>query len=243
MSELAPYIVIVFAVVLYLWERYRPAHNRQRVGRAHWYMRSLSITALNFMLFWLVDYFIQHNAGGFNIFDLRATLSPFAGALVGYFVFTFVVYWWHRARHSSSFLWRWFHQLHHSPTRIEALTAYYIHPFDLLANLVISHSIVFIFLGLSLEGAAWYTVLTGVAGFMIHANIRLPRWVGFVFQTPEMHRLHHKLDHHGHNYSDIVLWDWLFGTYHNPKKNIEYCGFKNQAERHWLRILIGKVYE
>ncbi|PCK06900.1 MAG: desaturase [Alteromonadaceae bacterium] len=243
MSELAPFIVILSAVMLYLGERYWPAHDRQKPTRVGWYLRSLSITALNFVLFLVVDSLIHRYATDLAMFDFGNTLSPIAGASLGYFIFTFVVYWWHRARHRFAFLWKWFHQLHHSPTRIETLTAYYIHPFDLMANLIISHSIVFILLGLNLEGAGWYTVFTGIAGFLIHANIRLPRWVGFVFQTPEMHRLHHKSDHHAHNYSDIVIWDVLFGTYQNPKQDIKQCGFKHQTETHWLRMLVGKIYE
>src|SRR5262245_50747263 len=42
-------------------------------------------------------------------------LGLVGGALAGYVVLTFVYYWWHRARHAVPFLWRWFHQVHHSP--------------------------------------------------------------------------------------------------------------------------------
>src|SRR5882762_8181590 len=61
-------------------------------------------------------------------------LGPTGGALLGYLAITFVYYWWHRWRHQSDFLWRWLHQLHHSPQRIEVLAAFYKHPFELLAN-------------------------------------------------------------------------------------------------------------
>lgn len=243
MSYLPPLIVVLTGLALYLWERHSPAHDRQKQGRTGWYLRALCINVLNIGLFFVVDYLIQRFHHPVALLHLGNSLAPMVGALLGYFVFTFIVYWWHRARHHYAFLWKWFHQLHHSPTRIETLTAYYIHPLDLIANLIISHTIVFVLLGLSIEGAAWYTVFTGIAGFVIHANIKLPRAVGYVFQTPEMHRLHHKSNHHAHNYSDIVFWDMLFGTYQNPTQPITQCGFQSNSERHWLGMLIGRLYK
>jgi len=108
-------------------------------------------------------------------------------------------------------------------------------------NLIISNTIMFIVLGLNFEGAAWYTLITGFAEFFIHGNIRVSRWVGYVFQTPEMHLLHHKSNHHAHNYSDIVCWDMLFGTYHNPKEPIIDCGFDEQEEKRVVAMLFGKI--
>lgn len=238
MPELSLIALYTFAALLLLWERCKPAH--QRVNRPGWYLRAALINGINFLVFLVVD---QLWAGPWRVATgggLVSTMNPLMGALIGYFIFTFVVYWWHRLRHSSAVCWQVFHQLHHSPARIEALTAYYIHPFDLMANLLISNSIVFLLLGLNMQGAAWYTLITGAAGFLIHANIRMPRAVGWVFQTPEMHRLHHESDVHACNYSDIVCWDMLFGTYKNPKSDIDHCGFTASRERQWLAMLIGK---
>src|ERR1044072_4851092 len=44
--------------------------------------------------------------------------------LVGWFIGTFVFYWWHRLRHRDG-VWRIFRQVHHSPARIEILTSFY----------------------------------------------------------------------------------------------------------------------
>jgi hypothetical protein len=44
---------------------------------------------------------------------------------MAYFVATFVFYWWHRWRHESAVLWRGFHQIHHSPQRLEVITSFY----------------------------------------------------------------------------------------------------------------------
>jgi len=231
-------LLYAITAILFIWEQMRPAHKDKR--SVNWYARALLMNLMQLGVFFLIDSFWSVQDGRFMLFSLQDSVSPFVGALIAYFVFTFVIYWWHRARHGNEFIWRVFHQLHHSPKRIETLTSYYIHPLDMTATLFISNVIVYVLLGLSFESAGWYTLITGLAGFFIHANISVPRWVGFVFQTPAMHRLHHKSNHHAHNYSDIVCWDMLFGTYSNPKQHVEDCGFDELREKQLLPMLFGK---
>ena len=59
-------------------------------------------------------------------------------ALASYLAITFVYYWWHRWRHEVPLLWRWLHQLHHSPQRIELVTSFYKHPFEIVLNALLS---------------------------------------------------------------------------------------------------------
>ena len=61
-----------------------------------------------------------------------------------------------------------------------------------------------------------YTLCTALGEFFYHTNVRTPQWIGYIFQRPEMHRIHHEYQKHAHNYGDIVWWDMLFGTYRNP---------------------------
>jgi len=238
MIELALPLLYAIAAILLLLEHLFPAHSSKTSWS--WYLRGGLINGLLLAVYIGFDFFWSGTSAANSIFSLPESIPDYAAAMLAYFIFTFVVYWWHRLRHHSAFIWRIFHQLHHSPKRIQTITAYYIHPFDLIANLIISNSIMFILLGLNLEAAAWYTLITGTAGFLIHANIRLPRQVGYVFQTPEMHRLHHKSGHHAHNYSDIVIWDMLFGTYCNPKKPINSCGFDETHEKKVVPMLFGQ---
>jgi sterol desaturase/sphingolipid hydroxylase (fatty acid hydroxylase superfamily) len=236
-NELPIIVVLLGLGALVTVERWRPAHPC--TPRRGWYARAALVNGLNVAVFFPFDGLISHFGLRVSVFDL-SHLPPFAGACAAYLVFTFVVYWWHRLRHHNKYFWRYFHQLHHSPGRIESLTAYYIHPLDMIANLTISNVIVFYILGLTIESAGWYTVITGLAGLLIHANIRMPRAVGYVFQTPEMHRLHHKSDHHASNYSDIVWWDMLFGTYQNPITEIADCGFSEDSKTQLMRMLAGR---
>ena len=231
-----PLVLLIGACLIALEHRF-PAHPLQ--SEPEWYVRAVVVNAVQLLVVASVGHVWDHWDDRWSL-DLMSGAPPLAGACVGYFIFTFAIYWWHRARHASNFLWRVFHQFHHSPKRIQTLTAYYIHPLDMFVGLTISNLILFPLLGVNVEAAAWYTLVTGFAGFFIHANLRVPRAVGYVFQTPEMHRLHHKRGHHAHNYSDIVWWDMLFGTYLNPREDIETCGFDEHTERAVAPLLLGR---
>ena len=50
-----------------------------------------------------------------------------------------------------------------------------------------------------------------------HANVRTPRWLGYFVQRPESHSLHHERGVHRDNYSDLPVFDMLFGTFRNPR--------------------------
>lgn len=128
-------------------------------------------------------------------------------------------------RHEIGFLWRWFHQVHHSPQRIEIITSFYKHPFEMIINSVMSSFILFVIMGLNAEAASIAIFITGIAEFFYHWNIKTPYWLGFIFQRPESHCIHHKENWHRNNFSDLPLWDMLFGTFYNPKTFEDRCGF------------------
>jgi sterol desaturase/sphingolipid hydroxylase (fatty acid hydroxylase superfamily) len=172
-----------------------------------------------------------------SVFHLSRDLSPLAGGLIGYFIATFVFYWWHRWRHEIDTLWRLFHQIHHSPQRIELITSFYKHPGEMVMNSLIGSLLVYTLLGLSLEGGAIYTACCALGEFFYHTNVRTPRWIGYIFQRPEMHRIHHQYGRHRNNYGDIVWWDMLFGTYDNPALFTATCGFDPEREEMLGRML------
>ncbi|PCE22444.1 desaturase [Paraburkholderia acidicola] len=166
-----------------------------------------------------------------SLFHLSAHLPPVAAGLLAYFIATFVFYWWHRWRHEYDLLWRVFHQIHHSAQRLEVITSFYKHPGEMVVNSVIGSVLVYTLLGMSPEAGAIYTLCTAVGEFFYHTNCRTPRWVGYVFQRPEMHRIHHEYAHHKNNYGDITWWDMMFGTYENPPAWDGVCGFDTEKEQ------------
>jgi hypothetical protein len=110
-------------------------------------------------------------------------LDQVVGSLIAYFIATFVFYWWHRWRHESNFLWRGFHQIHHSPLRIEVITSFYKHPVEMVVNSVIGSLLVYTLLGLSPAAGAVYTLCTALGEFFYHTSVRTPRWAGFIIST------------------------------------------------------------
>jgi sterol desaturase/sphingolipid hydroxylase (fatty acid hydroxylase superfamily) len=82
-----------------------------------------------------------------------------------------------------------------------------------------------------------YTLCTALGEFFYHTSVRTPRWIGWFFQRPEMHRVHHQYGRHRNNYGDIVWWDWLFGTYENPARFDDRCGFDPEKEERLPEML------
>jgi sterol desaturase/sphingolipid hydroxylase (fatty acid hydroxylase superfamily) len=190
-----------------------------------WPLRVIAVNLLQLGVVLLAGVTWEKWLTSWSAFHLSGHVSPAVGGLIGYFCATFVFYWWHRWRHEVDILWRLFHQIHHSPQRIELITSFYKHPGEMIANSLIGSVLVYTVLGLSLEGGAVYTACCALGEFFYHTNVRTPRWVGYFFQRPEMHRIHHQHDRHRNNYGDIVWWDMLFGTYENPALFTKTCGF------------------
>nr|MCH9764589.1 sterol desaturase family protein [Alphaproteobacteria bacterium] len=82
--------------------------------------------------------------------------------------------------------------------------------------------------------------LTGLAELFYHWNIKTPYWLGFVVQRPESHCVHHQMGWHAQNYSDLPIWDMLFGTFHNPRTFDRSCGFEGNKELQLGEMLLGE---
>lgn len=173
-----------------------------------------------------------------SLLQISKIFSPITAGVIAYFIATFIFYWWHRWRHEYHVLWLFFHQIHHSPQRLEVITSFYKHPGEMILNAIIGSLLVYTLLGLSPEAGGIYTFCTAIGEFFYHTNVKTPRWVGFFFQRPEMHRIHHQYGRHKNNYGDITWWDMLFGTYENPKEWIHSCGFDNAKEQQLFPMMI-----
>ena len=114
----------------------------------------------------------------------------------------------------------------------------YSHPFELMIVTTIT-PITALVLGVT-PGAA---MLAGYVGFAIglfeHLDVRTPAWVGYIFQRPEQHSLHHERGIHAYNYG-LPLWDLAFGTYRNPRTFSAHTGFWDGASARTLSMLLGR---
>ena len=230
-------LVTSFAVfaACFVLERVIPGWPLPRVRK--WPLRVLLINGAQLAVVLLAGISWGRWLSSASVFHLSQRVGNVSAGLIAYFIATFIFYWWHRMRHESDFLWRIFHQIHHSAQRLEVITSFYKHPLEMVVNSVIGSLLVYTLLGLSLEAAAVYTLCTALGEFFYHANVRTPYWVGWFFQRPEMHRIHHEYGHHKNNYGDITWWDMLFGTYENPKTWNGRCGYEDEREQRLVDML------
>ena len=73
-------------------------------------------------------------------------------------------------------------------------------------------------------------------------NIKTPQWMGYFFQRPEAHRIHHlrnKRDH-SKNYGDLPIWDILGGTFENPPRMDRPTGFPPEVENRVVEMIFGR---
>ena len=131
----------------------------------------------------------------------------------------FFRYWYHRWMHEVPFMWRW-HAVHHSVERLYWLNGIRSHPLELLVQTLI-WAIPLALLQPGPEVAMMGVLMSLSIGVFQHANIdaKLGYWE-YIFSIGDNHRYHHyNTDGIGDsNYGgDFILWDILFGTFHNPK--------------------------
>jgi sterol desaturase/sphingolipid hydroxylase (fatty acid hydroxylase superfamily) len=87
-------------------------------------------------------------------------------------------------------------------------------------------------------------VLHYVLAIFQHANIKTPQWLGFIIQRPESHSIHHQKGVHAFNYSDLPIFDILFGTFRNPKEFIQEIGFYDGCSTKMKELLSFKdIYQ
>ena len=98
---------------------------------------------------------------------------------------------------------------------------------------------VFTAAGASAVAAAWALLFTGLFELFLHADLHTPRWLGWIVQRPEMHRVHHAHGHHAQNYG-LPIWDALFGTLDNPREWPDRCGFDEDKSAQVHAMLMGR---
>ncbi len=229
-------LIFIVAAVFMAWECLFPGRELPR--SPGWYLRAASLNATQLGIVVLGGYTWSQWVQGLSLFHIDGCIPVVLQGFICWFVGTFFFYWWHRARHSIDLFWRVFHQIHHSASRIETLTAFYKHPLEIAVNSVLSTVVIFILLGASVEAAPWYSFFAALGEFYYHANLRTPRWTGYFMQRPEQHSIHHQLDVHDFNYGDITWWDRLFGTFKEAEAFAPQCGYQDAREQLMGQMLV-----
>lgn len=229
-------LLLVF-VGLFTREVIAPA-SRNHCDR-RWLSLSVSIGVITVAVTLAMGWVFAHGIRAHALWPVPADWPAVGVGGLSFLLTSFIFYWWHRLIHASDLLWRWTHQLHHSAVRIESLTAFYAHPLDTAAAVLIGCLSSYVILGASPMAAAWALLWTGLFELFLHADLRTPRWLGWFVQRPEMHRVHHAHGHHAQNYG-LPIWDALFGTLNNPRGWPERCGFDADKAEQVHAMLMGR---
>lgn len=135
------------------------------------------------------------------------------------FIKDFFRYWLHRAMHEVPFLWR-FHAAHHSVERLYWLNGIRSHPVEVVIQ-VFFYALPFALLQPSPDIVMVAIMMQLCIGVFQHANIDLKlRFWEYIFSIGDNHRYHHYPNKEvgDSNYGgEFIVWDILFGTFHNPK--------------------------
>ncbi len=233
---LDPVSLVIFTIIggLMLWETVAPARKLPKVRG--WQAKGIAMFAVFFLVSSYLPFVWGEALAGLRLFDLTA-LGTWGGALAGLLVYEAGAWVYHRSMHASTWLWRSVHQMHHSAERLDAAGAFWFSPLDMIGWTALSSLCLTMIVGITPEATVLVIYTTTFLGVFQHSNIRTPRWLGYIIQRPESHSAHHERGVHARNYSDLPLFDILFGTFHNPKDFARETGFYDGASARVIDML------
>lgn len=204
-----------------------------------WYTKSMLVFIVYFYLSTYLPLIWDKYLMPYQLFNLQ-DLNLVASVFIAVLVFELLLYIWHRTMHSNDFLWRTFHQMHHSAERLDTFGAFYFSPLDMIGFTLLGSLTLTIFVGLSPQAVTWFLYITMFLAIFQHANIKTPQWLGYFIQRPESHSIHHQKGVHAYNYSDFPIFDIIFGTFKNPKSFESEIGFFEGCSKKLKDILLFK---
>ena len=194
-----PSILVALTTIIFLVVG-RVFPGRKLPKARGWYLRALFVNLIQLGIT-LATARLWIRLFGVSLFKFSTWNMPLAEGFVGWFIGTFLFYWWHVLRHKNGF-WLPFHQVHHSPSRIEVATSFYKHPLEILSDSVLSALVLYPFLGCSMMGAFWYNFLAATGEYFYHeykntkvAAVFYPD-PGTAFDTSSVRRTHAQLLRH-----------------------------------------------
>jgi sterol desaturase/sphingolipid hydroxylase (fatty acid hydroxylase superfamily) len=235
---LDPVSLAVFAIYagLMLWEKLAPARAWPSVRG--WRLRGVIAFALFFLVSSYVPLWLAEPLGLLALLDASA-LGTLGGAALALLLYQALLYAWHRSLHESAWMFRTFHQLHHSAERLDTAGAFWFSPLDMLGFTLVS-AVSSALLGITPAATTVFVLFATLLSIFQHTNVRTPYWLGYLVQRPESHSIHHARGVHGGNYADLPVFDLLFGTFRNPIRFAPEVGYyvgasERISEMLWMR--------
>ncbi len=230
-------IALGMYALLIIWEALFPARPLPKVK--NWKLKGMISFAVFFFLSSYLPLLTDPFLSQYQFFDLTS-LGNVGGGIVAILLYELGVFVWHRAMHKSNFLWRTFHQMHHSAERMDTYGAFYFSVFDMIGFTFLGSICLALLIGVTPQAVTIMLLGTMFLGIFQHTNIKTPHWLGYIIQRPESHTVHHAKGIHMHNYSDLPIFDIIFGSFENPKKYEHETGFYHGASSKIVEMLTFK---
>jgi sterol desaturase/sphingolipid hydroxylase (fatty acid hydroxylase superfamily) len=157
-------------------------------------------------------------AVGETLGPIGVALSTFSLYLLALLVADFIRYWFHRANHRFTILWR-FHAIHHSARDLDVLHNI-THPLEYVANFLLI-AVPSAFLIPTGAGDLYlFAAFLTIQAQLIHMNVPVHFGIfGNLICDNRYHFVHHSMDARDHNRNFAGLFpvlDMMFGTYRKP---------------------------
>ncbi|HMJ16194.1 MAG TPA: sterol desaturase family protein [Polyangiaceae bacterium] len=234
MENLPLYLLLAVFGFFAVWDGIRPARKFEKIPL--WRAKGILFLVLGLAVSSAVPLLTDEWLARHQLIDASG-LGIAGGAIVGLLVTQLVGYWWHRALHRVPLLWR-FHQMHHSAERVDIYGSLYFHPVDIAGFTLMGSVALVLLVGVRPEAAVIASITSTCIAIFGHANVKTPRWLGYIVQRPENHAVHHERGVHAYNYGDFACWDLVFGTHKNPETWNAKAGFYHGASRRIGALLL-----
>lgn len=210
----------IFAVMA-IWEIAAPCRARLHTRAVRW-TANLGLVVFNTILMRLVfplaavAFATLAAQRGWGLLN-NTVLPEWAALVVAVVAMDLTIYLQHVMVHAVPVLWR-LHQVHHADPDYDVTTGARFHPIEIILSMLIKLAVIAV-LGAPAAAVLVFEVLLNAMAMFNHGNVRLPDGVDAlvrpVLVTPDMHRVHHSMDHAESNSNfgfNLSVWDRLFGT-------------------------------
>jgi len=226
--------IMAMYMVLMALEAFLPARRLPPIP--FWKIKGIIAFLLFFLLSAYLPLFYTTWLPSTQLIDL-GHMNIVAASIAGILLYELGMYVWHRTLHKNHVLWRVFHQMHHSAERLDTYGAFFFSPFDMIGFTLLGTVCFSFIMGLPAQAVTIVLLVTNFLSIFQHANIKTPSWLGYIVQRPESHAVHHAKGVHAYNYSDLPLFDVIFGTFRNPNDYVRETGFYDGASSRVLDML------
>jgi sterol desaturase/sphingolipid hydroxylase (fatty acid hydroxylase superfamily) len=231
--------------LLFVGERLRPAAVTARGWFGDWprLAGNAGFWAINALLSLTIVVPVSHWASDVDLGLRPGWLGGWTGLAVDLLLLDFLTYWWHRANHTATFLWR-FHEVHHLDQFLDTTSAVRFHFGEVLLSTG-ARAVVIVLFTIPLSSVLAFEALVLAATLFHHSNVRLParleRALSWLVVTPSIHWVHHHAEWRdtNANYSTVLsLWDRLFASRSpTPRAPSMAIGTPGRRDLAWPRLV------